>query len=60
MKRILTILCFACLTGSFDTLSAQEPANDNPIYDYTEQQLSNTDTIPGFETKANKLKITGT
>lgn len=60
MKHLLTILCFASFTGSFLTLSAQEPANDNPIYDYTEQQLSNTDTIPGFETKANKLKITGT
>lgn len=60
MKHLLTILCFASFTGSFLTLSAQEPANDNPIYDYAEQQLSNTDTIPGFETKANKLKITGT
>jgi protocatechuate 3,4-dioxygenase beta subunit len=60
MKHLLTILCFALFTGSFSFLSAQEPENDNPIYDYTEQQLSNTDTIPGFETKANKLKITGT
>jgi len=60
MKRILTILCFACLTGSFDTLSAQEPANNSPFYNYSEDQLSNTATIPGFETQANKLKITGT
>lgn len=34
--------------------------NDNTFYDYTEQQLNNTDTIPGFESKKNKLKISGT
>ena len=55
MKRILTILCFACLTGSFFSLSAQEPANSSPFYNYSEDQLSNTATIPGFETQANKL-----
>jgi protocatechuate 3,4-dioxygenase beta subunit len=60
MKYLLTILCFASFTGSFLTLSAQEPDIYNPIYDYSKQQLSNTDTIPGFKTKANKLKITGT
>lgn len=60
MKHLLTILCFACLTGSFNTLSAQESANNGPFYNYSEDQLSNTATIPGFETKANKLKITGT
>jgi protocatechuate 3,4-dioxygenase beta subunit len=60
MKRLLTILCFACLTGSFHLLSAQESANNSPFYNYSENQLSNTATIPGFETKVNKLKITGT
>lgn len=59
MKHLLTILCVASFTGSSLTLSAQEPAN-SPMFDYTEQQLSNTDTIPGFNSKANKLKITGT
>lgn len=32
----------------------------SPIYDYSEQHLNNVDTIPGFETKENKLKISGT
>ena len=32
----------------------------SPIYDYSEQEISNTDTIPDFHTKENKLKITGT
>ena len=27
----------------------------NTFYDYTEHQLSNTDTIPGFESKTNQL-----
>ena len=64
MKNLFTLLCFAYLSGSFITLSAQESDNDylkrNPIYDYSESQLNNTDSIPGFETSANKLKISGT
>ena len=32
----------------------------NTFYDYSEQELSNIDTIPGFELKTNKLKIHGT
>lgn len=60
MKNLLTLLCFACFTGSFLSLSAQD-SDHSPIYDYTENQIiNNTDSIPGFETKANKLKITGT
>ena len=31
----------------------------SPIYDYTEKNLNNTDTIPEFERKSQKLKITG-
>lgn len=32
----------------------------SPIYDYSETNLNNIDSIPGFETKQNKLMITGT
>lgn len=64
MKNLFTLVCLAFFTGSFLTLSAQESENNyekrNPIYDYSEKQLNSTDTIPGFETTANKLKITGT
>ncbi|GFZ84980.1 hypothetical protein GCM10011531_15020 [Aquaticitalea lipolytica] len=53
------------------TLIAQETtiaSNDLPadylkrsaLYDYSESQLNNTDSIPDFESKSNKLKITGT
>jgi protocatechuate 3,4-dioxygenase, beta subunit len=69
MKNLLTILCLICFIATSHSLIAQDYASvlDNvsykkrsPVYDYSEQQLSNTDTIPDFDTKSNKLKITGT
>jgi protocatechuate 3,4-dioxygenase, beta subunit len=69
MKNLLTILCLFCFIASSQSLFAQDYASvlDNvsykkrsPIYDYSELQLSNTDTIPDFDTKSEKLKITGT
>jgi protocatechuate 3,4-dioxygenase beta subunit len=71
MKNLIAILCFICFVSSHLSLKAQDSAkvlneipNDfkkrSPIYDYSENQLNNIDTIPEFETKANKLKITGT
>jgi len=70
MKNLLTL---SLLTFTFifsNLISAQEYATteDLPvnykkrhaIYDYSEDTLSNTAIIPGFETKENKLKITGT
>ena len=32
----------------------------NPVYDYSEVHLNNTDTVPDFASKDQKLKITGT
>ncbi|TXE11563.1 hypothetical protein FUA26_05710 [Seonamhaeicola algicola] len=32
----------------------------SPVYDFSEKNLNNTDTIPDFNSKKNKLKITGT
>lgn len=71
MKNLITLFCFACLVCPYTTISAQETANvskeiplnhkkRSPVYDYSEQQLNNVDTIPGFNTKPNKLKISGT
>lgn len=67
MKNLITLLSFACLFISFNFLQAQE-TNDlpenfkkrSPIYDYSERQLNNVDTIPDFASKSQKLKITGT
>ena len=67
MKYLFTFICLTCLIGTNYSISAQESIdvsedflNRSPIYDYTELQLNNTDTIPGFDSKLNKLKITGT
>ena len=67
MKYLFTFICLTCLIGTNYSISAQESVdvsedflNRSPIYDYTELQLNNTDTIPGFDSKLNKLKITGT
>ena len=71
MKNLLTLLCFTFFMSVNFTLIAQETtiaSDDLPadylkrsaLYDYSESQLNNTDSIPDFESKSNKLKITGT
>ncbi len=71
MKNYILYLCIICLIGTNFSIFSQESSkvskakSENIIvydafYDYTEQQLNNTDTIPGFESKTNKLKIYGT
>jgi len=67
MKYLITFICFTFFIGANSSISAQESIDNSenfldrsPVYDYTEARLNNTDTIPGFESKPNKLKITGT
>ena len=71
MKTVLRFLVFICISLVFHTLNAQDSASvleevpfdymsRNPIYDYDAQTLSNTDTIPDFDSQVSKLKITGT
>lgn len=71
MKTFIALFCFAYFIGTNHIILAQESANlsqndsqdyleRHPIYDYAELQLNNTDTIPDFESKQNKLKISGT
>ena len=71
MKNLLTLICIVNFLGAFQTSSAQDitdAVNDiptnyldrSPIYDYSESQLNNTDSIPDFQSKQDKLKITGT
>jgi protocatechuate 3,4-dioxygenase beta subunit len=70
MKKLLFSLCFTCFLFANYSILAQETSNDldntsenfikrSPIYDYGDIQLNNIDTIPGFESKMNKLKISG-
>ncbi|MBT8272893.1 MAG: hypothetical protein KJO77_03740 [Bacteroidia bacterium] len=70
MKNLILLLSFAyCLSSSL-TMHAQDTTINSdtienyqkrsPIYDYGELQLSNTTTIPDYESKTEKLKISGT
>jgi protocatechuate 3,4-dioxygenase beta subunit len=56
MKNLILIICLVCFTSVTQSILAQE----SPIYDRAEAQLRNTDTIPEFRSKTNKLKLTGT
>jgi protocatechuate 3,4-dioxygenase beta subunit len=56
MKNLILIICLVCFTSVTQSILAQE----SPIYDREEAQLRNTDTIPEFRSKTNKLKLTGT
>jgi protocatechuate 3,4-dioxygenase beta subunit len=59
MKNLFTFLCFVLIIISSNLLSAQKAPKTNPIYDYSELRLNNTDTIPDFASKSEKLMITG-
>ncbi|MBO6881369.1 hypothetical protein [Winogradskyella sp.] len=55
MKNLIVAFCLICFYCAVNPISAQE----SPIYDRAEDLLSNTDTIPDFISKTNKLKLTG-
>lgn len=71
MKRCILFFSFICLISVNQSISAQEASDSSvqlpvnylersPIYDYGTLQLENTYTLPDYDTKANKLKISGT
>lgn len=64
MKKLITLTLITSIFAFCNTLKAQEFADNykkrHAIFDYSEKQLNNTDTIPGFENQAEKLMITGT
>ena len=71
MKKLPFLLSFGCMLSVCFTTTAQDAAsnanqlaenykNRSAIYDYSEVNLNNTDTIADFESKTEKLKITGT
>lgn len=63
MKNLITLFCIACFYSAFSPIAAQDSNSisdfNSPIYDRAENQLSNTDTIPDYRSKTNKLKLTG-
>ncbi|MEZ4802585.1 MAG: hypothetical protein R2797_07400 [Gelidibacter sp.] len=67
----MTLIFSVSFIIGFQTLNAQESANASeeiptnyldrsPLYDYSESNLNNTDSIPDFESKMDKIKISGT
>ncbi|WP_372756634.1 hypothetical protein [Mariniflexile sp.] len=71
MKHLLNYCIIITFLGSSLLLNAQELTSilddlpisykkNNPIYDIENHKLNNLDTVPDFDSKANKLKITGT
>lgn len=64
MKNLLTLFSLMLLLGTFQSINAQEISKNlkkrSAIYDYSEEQLNSVDTIVGFNSKPNKLKISGT
>ncbi|WP_425075404.1 hypothetical protein [Psychroserpens sp. S379A] len=59
ITTIAFLLCFTVINFSVSAQNSEDYLNRSPVYDYTELKLNNTDTIPGFESKLNKLKISG-
>ncbi|PWH82323.1 hypothetical protein DIS18_08680 [Algibacter marinivivus] len=71
MKNLITLFSFVLILSCFNFLSAQDSTGESedipknykkrsPIYDYSEKQLNNVDTIPDFAANSQKLKVTGT
>ena len=70
MKNLVIIFCFTYVISAFHTLNAQDSTNSLNDYafnstegntsDVLEKQLNNTDSIPDFLSKEDKIKITGT
>ncbi|WP_439153049.1 hypothetical protein [Winogradskyella sp.] len=62
MKNLFKDLCIIFLYSACIPLIAQQSKTEenSPIYDRAEARLTNTDTIPDFRSKTNKLKLTGT
>ena len=57
MKHSILLFALSLLLGTSFTISAQDY---DPFYDYENLELTSATTIPDFETKEDKLKITGT
>lgn len=64
MKNLLTFFSLILLLSTFQIVNAQKKSKGfnelSGIYDYSEKQLNSVDTIVGFNSKPNKLKISGT
>ncbi len=66
MKFVCSLVCVFILNGFCSQVFAQEERGSeqdkklNYFYDHLDFTLTNTDTIPDFESKMDKIKISGT
>lgn len=59
MKTTFPLICLIFIFSVNSFISAQNANKELPIYDKENLNLSNVDTIPDFDSKTNKLKISG-
>ena len=59
MKTTFSLISLIFLINSSSFISAQNVKKALPIYDKEDVNLRNVDTIPDYESKTNKLKISG-
>ncbi len=59
MKIITLVIALAVSALSFAQQSAKNQRQQSVVYDITKKNMSNVDTIPGFQSRKEKLKITG-
>ncbi len=57
---IFFLSCSALVQAQDQDTTTADFADRSPLYDYSENNLNSTDSIPGFQTKEDKLMITGT
>ena len=63
MKHFTLLLCligFISINSLTYAQNAENTFETDGFYDYKSQELKNVDTIPGYTSKSNKLKISGT
>lgn len=59
MNTRFSLLCLISVISATSFIFAQNSKIELPIYDKDDTNLINTDTIPDFKSKTNKLKISG-
>lgn len=60
MKNLITLLCLVCFVHTITAQKTSIYKKPSIAFNYSGKYLNNVDTIPGFDTKPEKLKITGT
>jgi protocatechuate 3,4-dioxygenase beta subunit len=63
MKKIMNLLMLVCFYSTISIVNSQNNSKAskdlNPIYDYGSRNLSSIDSVPDFNLKDQKLKLTG-